>query len=78
MSLVTSCNLSTPGQFHGRDPARPHARSGRRGEAMRSLERAVAEGYRDADHLRNDPDLESLHTLDGFQELVTALARPHQ
>jgi tetratricopeptide (TPR) repeat protein len=49
------------------------ARSGNRRGALEALERAVAEGYRNAAHLRRDPDLESLRGLDGFAAIADAL-----
>jgi serine/threonine-protein kinase len=41
--------------------------------AVELLRRAVARGYRDVDHLKNDRALASLHQLDDYQKLVTEL-----
>lgn len=49
------------------------ARGGDRSGALEALERAVAEGYRNAAHLRSDPDLESLRGLDGFAAIADAV-----
>ena len=49
------------------------ARSGDRHPALEALERAVAEGFRDAEHLRSDPDLYSLHDLAGFQAIAAGI-----
>jgi len=50
-----------------------YARSGDRRHALSALERAVAEGYSNAEHLRNDPDLASLHGLEAFEAIATSL-----
>jgi len=49
------------------------ARLGQHAEALDALERAVAAGYRDADHLAADPDLESLHGHERFAALLAGL-----
>lgn len=49
------------------------ARSGDRHAALEALERAVGEGFRDAEHLRSDPDLHSLHHLAGFQAIAAGI-----
>jgi tetratricopeptide (TPR) repeat protein len=46
------------------------ARLGRRAEALDSLERAIAAGYRDAGHMAADPDLESLRGEERFAALL--------
>ena len=50
-----------------------HARSRHRRDALHALQRAVDEGFSDADHLRSDPDLESLHDMDEFKAIVASL-----
>ncbi len=55
------------------------ALQGQHEQALASLERAVEHGYRDLAHLRRDPDLQSLHQLDGFAALcqdLTERTRP--
>lgn len=41
--------------------------------ALEALERAVDAGYADLDHLRSDPDLESLRKEEGYRRLVERL-----
>jgi hypothetical protein len=50
-----------------------HARSGSRREALDALERAVREGFDNLDHLRNDPDLVSLHDDKRFRSILESL-----
>jgi len=50
-----------------------HARSGDRRAALAALERAVAEGYADAAHLRADPDLASLRGRPEFEAIAAGL-----
>lgn len=45
----------------------------RRAEALRSLERAVALGYKDSDWMQQDPDLEGLKGHPSFKQLVAKL-----
>ena len=47
-----------------------HALNGASGPALDALERAIAAGYGDADHMRHDDDLESLRGVRRFDELV--------
>jgi len=49
------------------------ALSKRRSDALRALHRAVALGYSDLHWLLQDPDLESLKGIPGFQELLRKL-----
>jgi tetratricopeptide (TPR) repeat protein len=48
----------------------------RRADALRSLKRAVALGYNDADWMTQDPDLDDLKNHPEFQKLLEQLA-PH-
>lgn len=48
---------------------------GRLRSALALLERAIQAGYDDAEHLRNDPDLEALHGLDAFWALLRGLTQ---
>jgi hypothetical protein len=50
-----------------------HALNRHRREAIHALERAVAEGYANADHMRTDPDLASLRGMEEFQAIVDSL-----
>ena len=43
--------------------------------AIASLQNAISLGFADASFIANDPDLESLHPLNTFQNLVTQLER---
>jgi len=43
---------------------------GRSDEAIRVLRRALKCGYEDRDHMRQDPDLASLHKLPAFKKLL--------
>ncbi|MDE3084179.1 MAG: hypothetical protein KGJ37_03025 [Verrucomicrobiota bacterium] len=45
----------------------------RKADALRSLERAIALGYNDADWIMQDPDLEGLKNSPAFQELISQL-----
>lgn len=47
----------------------------RKGEALRSLERAVELGYKDIDWLLQDPDLDPLKTHPAFKDLVSKIPR---
>jgi Flp pilus assembly protein TadD len=47
-----------------------HALNGAKQEALAALERAILAGYGDADHMRDDDDLASLHGERRFHELV--------
>ncbi|GIW73036.1 MAG: hypothetical protein KatS3mg102_2578 [Planctomycetota bacterium] len=47
---------------------------GRTEQALQALARAIALGYRDADHMIADPDLASLRELDGFWTLYASIA----
>lgn len=47
-----------------------HALNGESQKALHWLEKAVAEGFRDFDHLRNDPDLRSLRSLPAYEKLL--------
>jgi len=49
------------------------ALSKRRADALRSLKRAVALGYDDADWMTQDPDLDDLKKLPGFTKLLEQL-----
>jgi hypothetical protein len=40
---------------------------------MALLKRAVAQGFRDAAHMRQDPDLAALRERDDFKSLVVGL-----
>jgi tetratricopeptide (TPR) repeat protein len=49
--------------------------------ALQALRQAVAKGYKDADHLKKDPDLDPLRGRDDFRKLlgeVEAAAKPEQ
>jgi predicted esterase len=69
------------GVADGRWPAAPtwynlacaHARAGDRRAALAALERAVADGYRDLEHLRADPDLEPLRGLPELAAITAGL-----
>ncbi len=50
------------------------ALQGKVDEALASLERAVAFGFRDVDHLNNDEDLASLRDHERFQRLLADAA----
>jgi putative intracellular protease/amidase len=50
-----------------------YALEGRKGDALRALEAAVAAGYRDRDVLLGDPDLAALRSDEAFKKLVAAL-----
>jgi predicted esterase len=52
-----------------------HARSGKKNDALADLRRAVEHGYRDADHMLADPDLESLRDEPAFVQLAASLRR---
>jgi Flp pilus assembly protein TadD len=45
----------------------------RRADAIRALRRAIAQGYRDLDWLREDPDLASLRNYAAFQQIESEL-----
>ena len=49
------------------------ALSRRRADALRSLEQAIALGYRDYDWMQQDPDLEGLKDHPAFQKLLAKL-----
>lgn len=53
------------------------ALTGHKDQAIEALEKAVALGYYDADHLKKDEDLKSLHDEDAFQRLVSRLERKY-
>jgi len=42
-------------------------------EALASLQKAIAAGYRDADHIEKDEDLKSVRDLDEFKAIVSSL-----
>jgi Flp pilus assembly protein TadD len=48
----------------------------RRADAMRSLERAVALGYRDAAWMAEDPDLQGIADHPAFRALLAKIAAP--
>ncbi|MEZ6188980.1 MAG: tetratricopeptide repeat protein [Planctomycetota bacterium] len=50
-----------------------YARWGRHDEAFAHLEQAVARGFTDVEHIRKDPDLESLHQDPRFAALLESL-----
>ena len=52
------------------------ALSRRKGDALRSLQHAIALGYRDYDWMMQDPDLEELKTHPDFLTLLEQL-KPH-
>lgn len=45
----------------------------RKADALRSLERAIALGYNDADWMQQDPDLEGLKKSPAFKKLLAKL-----
>jgi tetratricopeptide (TPR) repeat protein len=45
-------------------------------DALELLGRAVRAGYANVEHLKRDPDLESIRALPGFQKLLAGLAVP--
>ncbi len=49
------------------------ALTGSKNSALETLEKAVDLGYCDGDHMKNDPDLKSLHGEDAFQALLKRL-----
>lgn len=49
------------------------ALTGRKDEAVRTLERAILHGYRDAEHLATDEDLASLRDDARYAALIAAL-----
>ena len=49
------------------------ALKGRAADALRALRRAIKLGYEDADWLRKDPDLQSLHGHRAFERLAEQL-----
>jgi tetratricopeptide (TPR) repeat protein len=49
------------------------ALSGRKPEALRTLQRAIELGYGDYDWMQRDPDLEGLHRHPLFQQLLAKL-----
>jgi len=55
--------------------AAAHARLGRRRRAYAALERAIAAGFRDVEHLRNDDDFAMLRGDLRFREMVTLASR---
>jgi tetratricopeptide (TPR) repeat protein len=46
---------------------------GHSGQAVKLLRQAVDRGFRDVEHMRSDPDLESLHSREDFQRLCREL-----
>jgi hypothetical protein len=48
------------------------ALAGEPSQALELLKRSVQQGYFDVDHLRFNPELSSLHSLDGWQEVLAA------
>jgi cell division septation protein DedD len=42
-------------------------------EALTCLQKAIAAGYRDVDHIEKDEDLKSLYSLDEFKAIVSSL-----
>lgn len=50
------------------------ARLGRTEEALASLARSVGLGFLEVDHIRADPDLESLRALEGFAQVLAEAA----
>lgn len=50
------------------------ALKGRATDALRTLRRAIALGYADAEWMREDPDLQSLHGHPAFERLLRELA----
>jgi hypothetical protein len=42
-------------------------------EAMKMLRDAVAKGYKDADHIKKDVDLDQLRSRDDFKKLLAEL-----
>jgi len=49
------------------------ALAGRADDALDALAAAIEGGFRDAEHIREDPDLESLRELERFRELVESI-----
>ncbi len=52
-----------------------YALLGRKEEALEELKRAVRLGYADPEHMRSDPDLESLRGDDRFEKILARLER---
>lgn len=52
-----------------------YALLGRRDEAFEALEHSIRLGYREPDHMREDPDLEPIREDPRFAEIVTRLVR---
>lgn len=54
------------------------ARLGQEKKALDALEEAIAAGYRDAEHMASDPDLESLREEKRFQRLLDGLGETRE
>jgi len=50
-----------------------HSLLGKKQEAMASLRKAARLGFRDIEHLRNDPDLESVRAEQEYLEIVATI-----
>ena len=44
-------------------------------KALESVKKAIDNGFRDADYLRHDPDLDALQGLEAYQELLAKLSQ---
>jgi serine/threonine protein kinase/tetratricopeptide (TPR) repeat protein len=60
-----------PGGWHLR--ALAYAQSNQSNKAVSDLRQAIAKGFRDVEHLKNEPRFESLRARDDFQELIVEL-----
>ena len=50
-----------------------YARAGRNDDAVRTLEQAVSKGYKNVGHLKSDYDLDGLHDMPAFQNLIESM-----
>jgi predicted esterase len=72
LTVATEINPAPPVAWY--NLACAHAHSGDTDRAIRALQRAVDQGYGDANWIQSDPDLESLREDERFKALVAALS----